>query len=278
MIEHLRITILVENTAEQPELLAEHGLAMWIEADGRNILFDTGQGPALAPNAETLGINLADAHDLVLSHGHYDHTGGLAAQRDTLCKANLYVHPDAFASKFGVIPKTGARFIGAALGSLDELRQHIPSIIPTPGPTEIVPGVSVTGEIPRRNNFEDVGGPFFLDEDGAAPDAMTDDQALYIETEKGMVVLLGCAHAGLVNTLDYIAELSGQRRFHAVLGGMHLIRASDERISRSIDALRTYDVQVIGPCHCTGPSAADKIRSALPDRFLKLAAGVVVSV
>ena len=276
MIEQLRITVLVENTAGRDDLVAEHGLALWIEADGRRILFDTGQGPALAPNAEALGINLADAHDVVLSHGHYDHTGGLAGLRDTLRNANLYVHPAAFDAKFGVTA-VGARSIGASLGTLEELRREIPGLVPTTGPTEIVPGVSVTGEIPRRNDFEDVGGPFFRDEAGRLPDPLPDDQALYIDTPNGMVALLGCAHAGLVNTLDCIAQLANRQRFQAVLGGMHLVRASDERISRSIAALQAYDVQLIGPCHCTGPQATASIREAFPERFLSVSAGSVIS-
>jgi 7,8-dihydropterin-6-yl-methyl-4-(beta-D-ribofuranosyl)aminobenzene 5'-phosphate synthase len=276
MIERLRITVLVENTAARDALIAEHGLALWIEADERKILFDTGQGRALAPNAEALGIKLEEAYAVALSHGHYDHTGGLAALRETLRHAKLYVHSAAFDSKFGVTAD-GSRYIGAALGRLEQVQREIPNLIPTIAPTEIVPGVSVTGEIPRRNNFEDTGGPFFRDDAGRAPDSLPDDQAMFIDTRDGVVVLLGCAHAGVVNTLDYVAELTGADRFHGVLGGMHLVRASAERISRSIAALRAYNVQFIGPCHCTGADATARIRAAFPERFMEVSAGSVIS-
>jgi 7,8-dihydropterin-6-yl-methyl-4-(beta-D-ribofuranosyl)aminobenzene 5'-phosphate synthase len=276
MIDQLRITVLVENTAGRDDLVAEHGLALWIEADDRKILFDTGQGPALAPNAEALGINLEEAYAVALSHGHYDHTGGLAALRNRLRDARLYVHPAAFDRKFGVTTE-GSRYIGASLGRLEQLQREIPNLIPTIEPTEIVPGVSVTGEIPRRNDFEDVGGPFFRDDAGRAPDSLPDDQAMYIDTRDGVVILLGCAHAGVVNTLDYVAELTGADRFHAVLGGMHLVRASEERISRSIAALRAYNVQLIGPCHCTGAEPTARIREAFPERFMQVSAGSVMS-
>lgn len=277
MIEHLDITVLVENRAGRRNVLAEHGLALWLEVSGRNILFDTGQGMALPHNAEALGVDLANAHDVVLSHGHYDHTGGLAAMRDLLHATNLYVHPAAFQPKFAVADGVGGRYSGSPLGSIEELQRHIPSIVPTPGPTRIAEGVWVSGEIPRRNDFEDVGGPFYLDEGGTIPDALVDDQAMYIETAKGIVVLLGCAHAGLVNTLDYIADIAGQRGFHAVLGGMHLGGASEERIARSIATLRDYDLRVIAPVHCTGPRATARIRDAFPDRFVELSSGSVIS-
>lgn len=255
MVEQLRIRVLVENTAGRRQVLAEHGLAFWIEADGRNILFDTGQGLALAHNAEALGVDLAATQDLVLSHGHYDHTGGLDRVWDQLGRATVYVHPRAFEAKFGRWGENAVHNIGSPIRSIDQVRAHVGEVVSTAGPTKPAEGVWVSGEIPRGNDFEDTGGPFFLDESCREPDPLVDDQAMYLETPGGVVVLLGCAHAGLVNTLDYVGEVTRLSRVHAVLGGMHLVNASEERISRSVAALRDYDVQVVGPAHCTGLKA-----------------------
>ena len=120
------------------------------------------------------------------------------------------------------------------------------------GPIEFRPGFFLTGAIPRQSDFEDVGGPFVLDEAGAQPDPIADDQALFFDTRDGVVVVLGCAHAGVVNTLRHIRRLTGNRPFHAVLGGMHLLAASPERIARTFEALRELDVLRLGPAHCTG--------------------------
>ena len=136
----------------------------------------------------------------------------------------------------------------------------------------------MTGEIPRRNAFEDTGGPFYLDRACTEPDPLLDDQALYIETSAGLVVVLGCAHAGVVNTLDYIAELTGRQQVYAVLGGMHLVRASAERLEATVEALKRYGVQKIGTAHCTGMRAATYLWSRLPDQCFECSVGSVFAV
>ncbi len=138
-------------------------------------------------------------------------------------------------------------------------------VIRTETPTQIFPGVTITGQIPRINNFEDVGGAFFLDENCQKPDELLDDQTLFIETLKGLVIIFGCGHAGVVNTLHYVAKLSGEKRIYAVIGGMHLLNASVERIERRIEALRQYDVQKIGLAHCTGSNAIKRFKSVFSE-------------
>ena len=273
MIRRLRITVLVENTAGARGLQAEHGLALWVEADGTDILFDTGQGMVLSFNADALGIDLADADAVVLSHGHYDHTGGLERVLNDLGRAAVYVHPRAFDAKFGRWDKGAGTCIGSPIRDVERIRAKVAQVVFTTGPTKLADGVWVTGEIPRRNTFEDTGGPFFLDEACTKADPLIDDQALYVESAAGVVVLTGCGHAGLVNTLDYVSELTGCTHMHAVLGGFHLVGAPEERIARTVEALRRYDVQRIGPAHCTGRPATAQILTALPERFVALATG-----
>lgn len=143
----------------------------------------------------------------------------------------------------------------------------------TSRPQEVVPGLWVTGAIPRVTDYEDVGGPFYLDGFRNRPDPLLDDQALFFESEKGLVVVLGCAHAGVVNTLCYIKDLTGQNRFYAVLGGMHLVSATPERIARTIEVFRTYDVARIGPAHCTGTQATAQLWHEFPDRCFNCSVG-----
>lgn len=273
MVNQLRITVLVENTAGDLGILAEHGLALWIEADGRRLLVDTGQGMVLEHNAKALGVDLGTADSVVLSHGHYDHTGGIAEASGRFRNADLYVHPAAFAPKFVRRDDGTSQSVSAPTVNQEGIRSQVARMVLTAGPTQVAQGIWVTGEVPRSSGFEDTGGPFYLDQACTADDPLVDDQAMYIDSSEGIVVVLGCAHAGLVNTLNYVARLAGQKRIHAVLGGMHLLRASDERMEKTIDALDRYQVRLIAPGHCTGLKAVAAMMNRWPDRFVSLMVG-----
>lgn len=270
----LSITVLVENTANRQGLLAEHGLAFWIERGDRRILFDTGQGMALAHNADKLGVDLSTVDDVVLSHGHYDHTGGLLAALPKFSRATIYAHLTAFRERFVQDPPNGSRPVRSPIESFDWLKDRVGQVISTrTQPIELGAGVWLTGQIPRQNDFEDTGGAFYLDQACTQADAIIDDQALYIRTDKGLVVLLGCAHAGVVNTLDYVCTLTGESRIHAVLGGMHLLNANEHRVDQTLRRLRELDVQRIGLAHCTGFSAMARLHHELPNRCFHCVTG-----
>ncbi len=273
MIKDLRITVLAENTARGADLLAEHGLAVWIEADRRRILFDTGQGKVLRHNARQLEVPLEATEMVVISHGHFDHTGGLKDVLDAAGPIDLYMHPKALGETYHREKGPPHRAIGMAGFDKQALQRQTRRLIWTRQPTELTDGVHVTGEIPRRNDFEDTGGPFYLDASCNAPDPLLDDQAMYLETPAGIVVVLGCAHAGVVNTLDYVAELTGRDQIHAVLGGMHLIRASTRRLEATVAALRRYRVRRIGAAHCTGVRATSYLWSQLPEQCFECSVG-----
>ena len=278
MIRSLLITVLVDNRAGGPGVLAEHGLAFWIEADGHRILFDTGQGKVLQHNAQQLDISLDTAEMVVLSHGHFDHTGGLKAVLESGGEMAVCLHPAALERKYAR-QKTGPhRSIG--IPGLDEatLSRQASFLVWTREPAELSRGVRVTGEIPRRNDFEDTGGPFYRDPLCTEPDLLPDDQVLYIETSAGLVVVLGCAHAGVVNTLDYVAELTGQNRVYAVLGGMHLVRATPRRLEATVAALERYGVQRVGTAHCTGMRAVTYLWSRLSAVCFECSVGSVFNI
>jgi 7,8-dihydropterin-6-yl-methyl-4-(beta-D-ribofuranosyl)aminobenzene 5'-phosphate synthase len=269
----VEILIVADNQAGEG-LVPEHGFSAWIEAGERRILFDTGQGSALEHNARALDLALWSTDTLVLSHGHYDHTGGVPHVLDGAPAVHVYGHPDATCARWSIRGGDAPRMIGMPLGS-----QSAIDVLPAERrhwigqPLELGPGLGLATSIPRRSGFEDAGGPFFLDPQGHAPDSIPDDLALWIRTPRGLVVMVGCCHAGLVNTLQAVQELSGERRVHAILGGLHLREASPRRLDRTIDALSELDPDLIVACHCTGPDAIERLGGALGSRVQAGAAG-----
>ena len=268
-----QITILSENTARGAGLLGEHGLAYWLDTGAHRVLFDTGQGMALQHNAAKLGIDLGRADAIVLSHGHYDHVSGLPAALQAAPGAALWFHPAA----------TGRKFIRGADGEArrisTDFMEHADFgqarvVHRVTAPAEVVPGVWVTGEVPRTNDFEDVGGPFFLDESLEKPDPIADDMALYLPGPDGLSVVFGCAHAGAVNTLEHIFRQTGKVPVHTLIGGLHLAAASPVRMDRTVAALRELRPRRMGFCHCTGAHAIHRLWQEFPEACFEVHAGM----
>ncbi len=269
------VTLLVNDAAGSGDLLGEHGLAFWVRWGSARILFDTGQGRTLDRNARRLRVALAETDAVVLSHGHYDHAGGLAHVLHSAPRVRVYAHPSAFAPKYCRDDDGTSRSIGSRLSG-EQVRHRAGEWIPTTGPTEVCPGLFVTGPIPRTTDFEDTGGAFFLDRTCQQDDPFVDEQAIFFDTVGGVVVLLGCAHAGVINTLRYVRELTGGKAIHAVLGGMHLRAASQDRLSRTIEALRDFNVVRLGPAHCTGMSASARMWASFPEQCFSCHVGTTV--
>lgn len=259
------VTTLVDNNASG-NLKSEHGLSLWLEYQDKRVLFDIGQTDLILRNAETLGVNIAETDAVVISHGHYDHTGGLKAVLNIASQATLLLHPEALKPKFSR-KDNKTKMIGIHDSTKEIIHTFADKgrVIWTEMPTEVFPGLFITSRIPRITDFEDVESSFFVDKNCRKVDTLPDDQAMFFDSPKGLVVILGCAHAGIVNTLHYIVKLSGEKRIYAVIGGMHLLNASAERIEYTIDAIRQYNIQKIGMAHCTGSKAVEKFKSAFPN-------------
>ncbi len=268
-----KITIVVDNNTTSG-LASEHGLSLWIESGGKRILFDTGQGPALKNNAQALGIDVATTDILVLSHGHYDHTGGIAHVLERARDIEVYCHPGVVQPRYAV--RDGkARFIGIPQTASEALTQFSSDRIHLlREPLMLTETIGVTGPIPRLTGYEDTGGPFYLGPEPTRPDLIEDDLALWIQTDQGLVICMGCAHAGLVNTLDCVRKLTDGARVRAVIGGFHLLSADDKRLTRSVVALRLLAPDMLVPCHCTGESAVAALFQALGERVSAGASGM----
>lgn len=278
MIESLRITTLVDNHALLGSSFhAEHGLSFLIEADGEKILFDTGQSAEIiAHNLDILNIDLADLKYMVLSHGHYDHTGGLEEVAKRTRFATLFAHPDAFDKKFAnkgeLIKSIGIPFGEKMLK--DRFRFHL-----TKSPCEVTDSAKTTGQIPRITNFEQIPGMYLvIDETGYLKDEILDDQALILETKKGIIVFLGCTHSGLVNTLSYVEKMTGKKEIWGVMGGMHLRAAKKSRLNQTARILKKYRIQIIGLSHCSGENAFLHFSSQFGNKVFLNCTGNVIEI
>ncbi|MFA7174293.1 MAG: MBL fold metallo-hydrolase [Kiritimatiellia bacterium] len=268
------IAIIVNNIAGCPGLISEHGFSMYIKTGPQRIIFDTGQESyVFANNARKLGIDMRSIKTVVLSHGHYDHTGGMPGVVAACGTFDLYAHPEVMSTRYSVRPER-VKSNGIPLEAHAAI-QSLParSLHWSAKSVNLTNNVGLTGYIPRETNYEDSGGPFFFDQDGDQLDPINDDQALWIKTEKGLIICTGCCHAGIINTLRHVQRLSGCEKIRAVIGGLHLVNASAERITKTMVALNEFQLELIVPCHCTGATATELIQNQFKERATSCAAG-----
>jgi 7,8-dihydropterin-6-yl-methyl-4-(beta-D-ribofuranosyl)aminobenzene 5'-phosphate synthase len=269
----VKVTTLTENTANYG-YLAEWGLSILVEVDNLKILMDSGLSVTATHNAQLMGVDLTTIDRIVLSHGHADHTGGL---RDVLRMkkgVEVIAHPDIWASKYTRRDLHGkAQYIGIPY-SREELESCGARFNLTKEPVHISEHIMTTGEIPMQSAFESIENNFFVKEDGIFhKDLLADDLGLIIDTEFGLVVILGCAHRGIVNTLRHAQKLTGKELVHAAIGGTHLIQASEERIKHTIADLKNMGIQRLGVSHCTGFRASAILSQAFEGIFFLNNAG-----
>jgi len=273
------ITTLSENTASSGRFLAEWGLSILIETDEVNVLLDTGRSISASYNADALGIDLSRIDKLVLSHGHYDHTGGLRhVLRKMRKRVEIIAHPDIWEAKYARRHgETTERYIGIPF-QRPELETLGANFNLTAKPVKITDSIMTTGEIPMVTSYEEIE-PYLLvkEADGWQQDKLRDDQSLIINTEPGLIVILGCAHRGIINTLYHAQQLTGVKQIYMVVGGCHLIDASKKRILETIAALKELGVQRLGVSHCTGMPAVLVMAQELGDRFFFNNAGTIIN-
>jgi 7,8-dihydropterin-6-yl-methyl-4-(beta-D-ribofuranosyl)aminobenzene 5'-phosphate synthase len=272
----IRIATLSENTANYG-FLAEWGLSILVEVDGTRVLMDTGLGFSAVHNAQLMGIDLSTIDRIVLSHGHADHTGGLRDVLKMKGEVEIIAHPDIWDAKYVQRSQNAFQYIGIPFAK-EELESRGARFNLTREPVHITEHIITTGGIPMLSSYESMDNNLFVKEDGLLhPDPLADDLALIIDTDFGLVVILGCGHRGVVNTLRHAQKLTGKEMIYAAIGGIHLFRASDEQIELTIAELQSMGVQKLGVSHCTGFKASSRLAQEFPGVFFQNNAGTRIA-
>ncbi len=256
-------------------LRAEHGFSALVERGTTRILFDTGQGPALAHNARVLGIPLSSLSAVVLSHGHYDHTGGLLHVAELNSGIRVVAHPAIFSPHLKLPQDDSAlRYIG--IPHTRETLERLAAVFDfVPEFAEIAPGLWFTGKVPRVFGLNADKRLVTKEHDLTVLDPLEDDCSLLMDTPSGPVLLLGCAHAGVRNVWEHVRTKLGIDQVHAVIGGTHLGLSAEAETGAAIEALEHADVRLLAPTHCTGAGPKAVLQAHFGDRFQSAGAGTV---
>lgn len=270
----MKIIALVEDRVLSPELRAEHGLSLLLERDGESWLFDTGSSGIVVDNARRLGVNLVDIRGVILSHGHYDHTGGLSAVLESTGPKKVYGHPKIFRPRYSLRKKGKSRRIGMLLGRAALERKGADLSLGRDW-REIASGVHLSGEIPLAADHVP-GEPFLTIRRKLKlqPDLFVDEQFLLVETGGGLVMVNGCCHSGLINSLRHIRSVRPGAKIRAMVGGLHLRSASLRELERIAVALEECEPELIVAGHCTGEAAEKLLAERFGPRFRSLRTGL----
>lgn len=269
------ISVLVDNTATDSSLRSEHGFSCAVRLRNGNMwLWDSGATGAFFDNAKAMGVDVLSARGLALSHGHWDHAGGVATLLRQGFTGSVYAHPEFSRKRYDIEDGKPARPIGIPdLPSGMEL----PDVRGLSDGMHLDDGITVITDIPRTPGlFEAIEG-FYLDPEGREQDHVPDDASLVLSTPMGTVLLLGCCHSGVANTLNHLREEYGLDSLYAVVGGTHLMDATDDIIKESANAFRAFDVQHIYPAHCSGEKGFAGLNELLPGRVHPIGSGTVLT-
>ena len=276
----MKFQFLVDNKTENAKCMAEWGLSVLIETGGKRILLDAGTTDLYRTNAEVLGVNLQDVDALVISHGHFDHTGGVPSFVKVNDKAPVYLHKDALYEAYGETDGKVETEACSIQWSEEEMDVIWPRIQFTSGKVQIFDHVTLIGDIPdlegypateqfwRRIEKEDGSGETEL-----IPDTMSHEQVLVVEEEKGLYIFSGCSHRGVVPTLRHVQNLMPGKRIAGLIAGMHLYPASPAMRRKIVQEIAALDMDVVFPVHCTGMDAILQMKALMGDKCVVACTG-----
>ena len=277
-IKDFKITIL--STMLSDFHTGEWGFSAMIEVDGERILFDAGSREnTVLQNAKELNINLDNLDNIFISHNHKDHTGGLITLKKEYPNSfkNAHVGEGIFYSRPN--PDGDGNYILSSRNTLENLGIKF---ISHKNPTQLVPGVWTTGQVPRKYDEKNWSGVSkMIDSKGnTVEDIIPEDQSLFFDTENGIVLISGCGHAGLANTLDYVQKIIPGRPIYKIIGGFHLLKLSNDKLEWTAGKMREAGVNYFVGAHCTGLNSTYSIRNFLgltSERALVGSVGTVIT-
>ncbi|MFQ5808485.1 MAG: MBL fold metallo-hydrolase [Armatimonadota bacterium] len=272
----LRISVLCDDSLSRRGLVGEHGLSILVETSDARVLLDAGPSAATVQNARSMDLEFAPLDAIVISHGHYDHTGGLAAILTELGRARVIAHPLAFRARYALRGTGAHRYIGPP-HTVDEYKTLGADLALSAEPVQLGERMWTTGEVLQQSNGGAPRTKLFIGADDALiPDDFRDDVSLVARLNDGLVVLTGCGHPGCCNIVAQAQRLIGVDRVYALVGGTHLAGADEPAIRRTAARLWQMGVEAIAPCHCTGKRAFAVLEEAFPGNVLRVATGDIV--
>ena len=277
----LKITTLIENLQDKEKRLCfEHGFSVLIETEDTKILFDTGQTGAFVKNAKDLGINLEDIDTIILSHGHYDHTGGVPNLLNCLRKKTpVYLGKEFWFPKYKLLDDGSYKYNGNPFEKI-LLEEPLQGKNPAEQPvveihmveddiTQLTEQIFLFKNFKRVNAFETINPKFFVKtEQGYEQDLFSDEIALGVLTGEGLVLIVGCSHVGIVNILEHVRK-TVNLPVAAVVGGTHLVEADRARLEMTAEVFRKYGIKTIAVSHCTGESGTELLKREFPACFFE---------
>lgn len=273
------VTLIENNPGIDPKLYSEHGLSLYIEVDEFKILFDTGQSGNFIKNAERLNVDLNNLNYAILSHGHYDHSGGFKKFVDKVKNPyKLIVGKGFFNKKYKFTEEKTYKYIGNSFSEEFVNHNNISIKYIEEDIFYINKDIMIFSNFKRNNDFELTNPKFQIKQNkNYILDDFSDEIVLVVKLDKGLIVIVGCSHVGIVNILETIMEKTGMP-IYGIVGGTHLVEANDLRLNNTIDFLKEKKVAILGMSHCTGENAVNRVKEEFKERFLNNITGNIIKI